>query len=233
MGAAVLGPLAAEFTVVKAGAAVLGVTGGVTEVREGAKQGGQLGRARVVGGVATVLSSVAAVVPEGIKAVKWVKARLSGTKTVRESKAAPGTEVVKQPVDGASEGSPAAAATTSGGAQAPDGTNTKSGQTTAIVKYDPKFASEQLLGESWETAGGRTIGPHAAERMKNPPRGRAPMSKTEVDEVLDTANKVRKVTQHPEGDTITVQRTDLPGKPQVVVDAATGKRVITVVKNSK
>jgi hypothetical protein len=102
---------------------------------------------------------------------------------------------------------------------------------TGIVKYDPQFASEQILGESWETQGGRTIGPHAAARMTTPPRGRAPMTKAEVDAVLDTATKVKKVTPHPEGDTITVQRPDLPGKPQVVVDAATGKRVVTVIKN--
>jgi len=67
--------------------------------------------------------------------------------------------------------------------------------------------------------------------MVSPPPGRAPMTKAEVDYVLDTATKIRKVTQHPEGDTITVQRPDLPGKPQIVVDAETGKRVITVIKN--
>jgi RHS repeat-associated protein len=102
---------------------------------------------------------------------------------------------------------------------------------TAIVKYDPKLAAEQLLGESWETQGGRTISPHAAQQMTKPPPGRVPMTKDEVDVVLDTATKVRKVTVKPEGDTVTVQRPDLPGKPQVVVDAATGKRVVTVIKN--
>jgi len=49
--------------------------------------------------------------------------------------------------------------------------------------------------------------------------------------VLDTATRVRKVTIKADGDTVTVQRPDLPGKPQVVVDAATGKRVVTVIKN--
>jgi hypothetical protein len=57
------------------------------------------------------------------------------------------------------------------------------------------------------------------------------MTREEVDRVLDTATRVKQLTVHPEGDTITVQRPDLPGKPQVVVDAATGKRVITVIKN--
>jgi RHS repeat-associated protein len=97
---AALGPVAAEYVVVKAGLTVLGVTSGISEVREGQKQGGQLGRARVVAGVATVLSSAAAMLPEGIKALKWVKARLSQTTTVVESKTAPGTVSVNRPAPG-------------------------------------------------------------------------------------------------------------------------------------
>jgi hypothetical protein len=58
------------------------------------------------------------------------------------------------------------------------------------------------------------------------------MTKAEVDEVLDQANRIRKVTPHPQGDTVTVQNTRMPGKPQVVVDAATGRRVVTVIKNN-
>ena len=57
------------------------------------------------------------------------------------------------------------------------------------------------------------------------------MTPSEVDEVLDTANKIKKISVHPKGNTITVQNTTMPGKPQVVVDAETGQRVITVIKN--
>ena len=81
------------------------------------------------------------------------------------------------------------------------------------------------------TPGGRTLTDHALQRMTNPPKGRAPMTPSEVDEVLDTANRIKKVSAHPKSDTITVQSTTMPGKPQVVVDAETGNRVITVIKN--
>ncbi|NOU26338.1 MAG: RHS repeat-associated core domain-containing protein [Polyangiaceae bacterium] len=101
---------------------------------------------------------------------------------------------------------------------------------TAMVKYDGEFAARQLLGQEPVTPGGRTIMSHAAERMVQPPKGRAPMTMAEVDQVLDTADKIRKVSPHPDGATITLQSTTMPGKPQVVVDAATGRRVITVVK---
>jgi hypothetical protein len=48
---------------------------------------------------------------------------------------------------------------------------------------------------------------------------------------LDTGNKITKVNPHPEGTTVTVQKTGMAGKPKVVVDGATGKRVVTVIKN--
>ena len=67
--------------------------------------------------------------------------------------------------------------------------------------------------------------------MVQPPPGRAPMTMEEVDLVLETADKIKKVTPHPAGTTVTVQSTKLPGKPQVVVDAETGRRVITVIKH--
>jgi hypothetical protein len=54
-----------------------------------------------------------------------------------------------------------------------------------------------------------------------------------VDQVLDTADEIRKVSSHPDGMTVTVQSTTMPRKPQVVVDAATGRRIITVVKKAK
>lgn len=105
------------------------------------------------------------------------------------------------------------------------------GETTALMAYDYEFASQKILGERPFTPGGRTITPHAAEQMVEPPPGRVPMSIQEVDQVLDTATRVRKITPHPEGTTVPVQRPDLSGRPQVVVDAATGERVITVIKN--
>jgi len=105
------------------------------------------------------------------------------------------------------------------------------GTATALVIYDYEFAAQQILGERPFTPGGRTIIRHAAEQMVEPPRGRVPMSIQEVDQVLDTATRVRKITDHPKGYTVTLQRPDLPGRPQVVVDAATGERVVTVIKN--
>jgi hypothetical protein len=102
---------------------------------------------------------------------------------------------------------------------------------TKLAPYDPAFAAQQLLGRPPVTPGGRMISPHAAERMATPPAGRSPMSVHEVDAVLDKGTRIRKVSPHPKGDTVTVQHPGMPGKPQVVVDAATGKRVITVIKN--
>jgi hypothetical protein len=104
-------------------------------------------------------------------------------------------------------------------------------EASALVKYDPEFAAQQILGHSPVTPGGRTITPHAAERMVSPPAGRGTMTAAEVDRVLDTGTRIRKVSPHPMGDTVTVQHPGMPGKPQVVVDAASGKRVVTVIKN--
>ena len=104
-------------------------------------------------------------------------------------------------------------------------------QSTALVVYNGEFAAKQILGTT-TTPGGRTVMDHAARRMTNPPAGRAPMTMQEIDQVLDTGDKIRKVTPHPQGTTVTVQSTTMPGKPQVVIDAATGKRVITVIKNN-
>lgn len=49
---------------------------------------------------------------------------------------------------------------------------------------------------------------------------------------LDTATSVRKINPHPLGDTITLRNTNSSIK-EVVVDAATGKRVITVINPNK
>jgi len=91
-----------------------------------------------------------------------------------------------------------------------------------------EVATRQLLGTSI-TPGGRQIMYHAADRMVHPPRGRAPMTVGEVDQVLDGATSVVKRTDHPDGPTLTIENANMPGRPRVVVDEATGQRVITVV----
>jgi len=79
------------------------------------------------------------------------------------------------------------------------------------------------------TPGGRLLTEHALERMTMPPPGRIPMTAADVDLVLDQATNIRKMSPHPLGDTLTIQNKNLPGSPQVVVDALTGQRVITVI----
>jgi hypothetical protein len=100
----------------------------------------------------------------------------------------------------------------------------------ALVKYDPDFAAQQILNSPTNvTPGGRTVTAHAAERMVTPPAGRSPTTMAEVDQFLDTATLVRKVTHHPLGDTLTLRNANAPRIKEVVVDAATGKRIITVI----
>jgi hypothetical protein len=59
------------------------------------------------------------------------------------------------------------------------------------------------------------------------------MSPAEVDQVLDGATRVVKRSFHPEGNTLTVENANMPGRPRVVVDEATGQRVITVINPRK
>ena len=108
-----------------------------------------------------------------------------------------------------------------------DGVVTRGGDNLP-VPFDGEFATKQLLGTT-KTPGGRDINFHAADRMVNPPRGRRTMTPAEVDQVLDGATNVCKRTPHPQGNTLTIQNRNLPGRPQVVVDEATGTRVITVI----
>lgn len=96
------------------------------------------------------------------------------------------------------------------------------------VRWDGEFATKQILGTTM-TPGGRSINFHAAERMVFPPKGRTSMSPAEVDQVLDGATNIRKMTYHLYGDTLTIQNKNMIGKPQVVVDAKTGNRIITVI----
>ncbi|WP_366921796.1 hypothetical protein MFMK1_002212 [Metallumcola ferriviriculae] len=95
--------------------------------------------------------------------------------------------------------------------------------------YDGDFAARQILNSPTNiTPGGRTITAHAAERMVNPPKGRVPTSMTDIDNFLDTVTDIRKISQHPLGDTITLRNASSSIK-EVVVDTATGKRIITII----
>jgi hypothetical protein len=55
------------------------------------------------------------------------------------------------------------------------------------------------------------------------------MSPAEVDQVLDGATRIVKRSFHPQGGTLTIENANMPGGPRVVVDEATGQRVITVI----
>lgn len=110
------------------------------------------------------------------------------------------------------------------------GGGVEAGASTALAKYDADFAAQQILKSTTNvTQGGRTISVHAAERMMTPPVGRGPTTMAEVDHFLDTATQVRKISPHPLGDTLTLRNANAPRVKEVVVDAATGQRVITVI----
>lgn len=104
-----------------------------------------------------------------------------------------------------------------------------------LVPFDTDYAQRQsddavrrLLGRS-TTPHGRQITIHAADRMVNPPCGRAIMSPEEVDSVLDGATRIVGRADHPLGSTLKVENRNMPGRPQVVVDEKTGKRAVTVI----
>ncbi len=101
--------------------------------------------------------------------------------------------------------------------------------TTGLAIYDPDFAAQQILGLPFNiTPEGRVVTAHAAERMVNPPPGRVPTTIWEIDEFLDTATEIRKVSFHPKGDTITLRNSNCPIH-KIVVDAETGNRIIMVI----
>ena len=68
--------------------------------------------------------------------------------------------------------------------------------------------------------------------MVNPPIGRISTTVTELDYFLNTATSIRKITQHPLGDTITLRNTN-SHIFEVVVDAQSGNKVITVITPKK
>ncbi len=96
------------------------------------------------------------------------------------------------------------------------------------VTFDGEFATKQLLGTT-KTPDGKQINFHAADRMVNPPRGRAPMSIAEVEDFIDTANKIKKIKIDSRGTSVTLMNSKFP-KAQVAVD---GNRIITVVNPRK
>ncbi|MGE6783704.1 hypothetical protein ACQKGL_14400 [Ensifer adhaerens] len=105
----------------------------------------------------------------------------------------------------------------------------------SLVLFDEDFAQRQsdyvvrrLLGTP-TTPNGRQITIHAADRMVNPPPGRAIMSPDEVDSVLDGATRIVGRADHPLGSTLKVENRNMLGRPQVVVDEKTGKRAVTVI----
>ena len=99
-----------------------------------------------------------------------------------------------------------------------------------MVKYDPDFAASQILDMPTNiTPGGRFITVHAADRMVNPPNGRGITSIVEIDSFLDGVTKVRKITQHTHGDTLTLRNINSPRVKEVVVDSLTGRKIITVI----
>lgn len=106
------------------------------------------------------------------------------------------------------------------------------GSSSLPVVFDGEFATQKLLGTT-TTPGGRQVMFHAADRMVNPPNGRISMSLSEVDKVLEGATSVVKRSYHPGGSTLTIENANMSGKPRVIVDEATGQRVITVINPKK
>ena len=87
------------------------------------------------------------------------------------------------------------------------------------------FTSPDLLSFFGNVPSSTCLNAYAYDRYGNRAvtsgPGRAQMTKELVDLVLDQGDNIRKITPPPEGTTVTVQNTRLPGKLQVVVDAAT------------
>ncbi|MFL1418960.1 hypothetical protein ACI77M_22555 [Pseudomonas fildesensis] len=96
------------------------------------------------------------------------------------------------------------------------------------VLFDGEFATKELLGTA-KTPGGKQINYHAADRMVNPPKGREPMTILEVEDFIDTADKIRKIKIDDRGTSVTLMNSKYP-KAQIAVD---GDRIITVVNPVK
>jgi hypothetical protein len=102
---------------------------------------------------------------------------------------------------------------------------------TALTKYNPDFAAQQILGRASNvTPGGRTLTVHAATRIMEGGPGRAALGAdagmSRIDQILETGVDVRYNPLHPLGPTVRVTASN---GEYVAVDAASGLRVVTAV----
>ncbi len=107
--------------------------------------------------------------------------------------------------------------------------HTGEGGSRALVPYDPDFAAAQTLGRvSNLTPGGRSLSVHAAQEFMMPKGGRrSPLSLSELDDVLDRGQFLRYDPLRRNGPTILVSTRPSLRAPFVVVDAASGTRIVT------
>ena len=96
----------------------------------------------------------------------------------------------------------------------------------AVVRYDPKAASRNILvqvGEDYaRTPGGRTVSAHGASRIVYGAPGRSPTTLSRVDEILDFPTKL---VYRAEKDTVRVYQ----GRDWVVVSGSGRQHVVTVM----
>ena len=96
----------------------------------------------------------------------------------------------------------------------------------ALVRYDPRAASRNLVGQVGEgyavTPGGRSISAHAAERIALGGPGRSPTTLARVDDILNNPTSLK---YDPVRDTVKVMQ----GKDFVVVSGTGPQHVVTVM----
>lgn len=96
----------------------------------------------------------------------------------------------------------------------------------ALVRYDPRAASRNLLGQVGEgfavTPGGRTVSAHAAERIALGGPGRPPTTLSRVDDILNNPSGTK---YDPVRDTVKVMQ----GRDFVVVSGMGPQHVVTVM----
>ncbi len=102
-----------------------------------------------------------------------------------------------------------------------------------MVRFDPEFASRQIAGQNLPgsagyatTPGGNTLSVHAAERTFIGGPGRAPIDPALIDDILQQGTRT---AYRGLNDTVKVSAPNLCGKCCVVLDAQTGKHVVTVM----
>mgnify|MGYP000297032517 CR=1 FL=1 len=102
-----------------------------------------------------------------------------------------------------------------------------------LVRFDPEFASHQIAGQNLPgsagcatTPGGSTLSVHAAERTLIGGPGRSPIDPALIDDILQQSTRT---AYRGLNDTVKVSAPNLCGKCCVVLDAQTGKHVVTVM----